>query len=300
MADTIGVTERAYALATIIAAESLGYLKANTVLAQIVARDWDDEIAQKGQTVRVLKRGALSVNPKAEGSAVTLQYPSDTKVDVTLNKHNEVSFLIEDVAEAMASAKVLPGYVEDGIKVIAEEIDGDIAALYSGLSQTIDASGGLNGATFREARRLLNAAKIPLRDRYAVLHEDAEKEFLGIEEAINKDYSGSLGSGALADAYVGRFAGFTTVLDQKIMVSTTCKNLFIHKNAFVLATRPLPQAPEGLGVIQRTMVEDGIGLRVTMSYNADHLGWQVTIDVLYGVAELMDSAGVCVSTTEAL
>ena len=44
------------------------------------------------------------------------------------------------------------------------------------------------------------------------------------------------------------------------------------------------------------MDEDGIGIRVTMGYNAAQLGVQVTIDCLYGVAELRDAFGVVVTT----
>ena len=44
------------------------------------------------------------------------------------------------------------------------------------------------------------------------------------------------------------------------------------------------------------MDEGGIGIRVTMSYNANQLGVQTTIDVLYGVAELRDNHGVVVTT----
>jgi hypothetical protein len=35
----------------------------------------------------------------------------------------------------------------------------------------------------------------------------------------------------------------------------------------------------------------GLALRVTMSYNADNLGVQVTMDTLYGVAKLRDEKG---------
>jgi hypothetical protein len=52
-------------LATIIAAEALGRLRSNTVLAQLVARDWDTEVATYGQTVQIPFRGSLSVNDKA-------------------------------------------------------------------------------------------------------------------------------------------------------------------------------------------------------------------------------------------
>jgi hypothetical protein len=66
----------------------------------------------------------------------------------------------------------------------------------------------------------------------------------------------------------------------------------------VLASRPLPPAPAGAGVIQTVMDEDGLGLRVTMSYDHDYLGTKVTVDCLWGVAELRDNHGVIVSTTE--
>lgn len=294
----IGSGELSNSFATIVAAEALGYLKANTVMTRLVARDWDDEVATHGQSVDIPFTGSLTVNDKAADTVVTLQTPSDTKKSVTLNQHKEVSFLIEDIGRAIARPDYLSAYMEDGMKVMAEQIDSDLTALYSGLSQTIDATGGLAEDDWREARRQLNAAKAPLSDRYAVLHEDAEYELLGIERAVNRDYAESLGRAASA-AFTTRFMGFDVFLDQKIAVATgVAKNLFFHKNAFVLASRPLPPAPPGTGVLQRVMDEDGIGLRITLSYSADHLGVQVTIDVLYGVAELRDDHGVVVSTTE--
>ena len=293
----ITVTAVDDALATIIAAESLGYLKANTVLARLVARDWDSDVASFGQAVKIPFRGSLSVNDKAADTVVTLNAPTDTSITVTLNKHKEVSFIIEDIARFLARPDYLNGYIADGLAKLSEQIDGDIAALYSGLSQTIDATAGLSEANFRNARKLLNTAKAPLGQRSAILHEDAEYEMLGIEKVVNRDYAEALGQAANA-AMVGRFMGWDVFMSQLIKTSTSQKNLFIHRNAFVLATRPLATAPAGMGVVQKVMDEDGMGLRVTLSYNPDHLGVQVTIDVLYGVAELRDAFGVVVSTTD--
>ncbi len=282
----------------VVAAEALGYLRANTVLARLVARDWDDEVARYGNVVVIPFTGSLSANDKAEGSTVTLQQPDDAAVTVVLDKHKEVSFLLEDYAKALARPDYLMAYMQDGMQVLAEQIDADLAALYSGFSQSIDATTGLGEDDFREARRLLNAAKAPLARRYAVLHEDAEYEMLGIERIVNRDYAESLGQAA-ADAFSGRAYGFDIFMDQKVAVATSeCKNLFFQRNAMVLASRPLPPAPANAGVVQTVMDEDGIGLRVTISYNPDYLGVQVTIDVLYGVAALRDNHGVVVRTTE--
>ncbi len=298
----ITTTQLSNSIATVIAARALGYLQANTVLARLVARNWDDEFATRGQSVKIPFSGALAANDKAQGSVVTLQAPSDTAVTVTLNKHKEVSFLLEDYARILSRPDWLTQYMEDGLAVLTEQIDGDLAALYSSFTNTIDATAGLTEANWREARRLLNVAKAPLRDRVAVLGPDADKELLGIDKAINAQYQQSLG-GALADSYTGKFMGFDIYMDQCIKTVAgapkKAKNLFMQRNAIVLATRPLPPAPANAGVFQKVMDEDGIGLRVTISYNPDYLGVQCTIDVLYGVAMLRVNHGVMTDTTAA-
>lgn len=298
----ITLTQVGDALATIIAAQALGYLKANTVMARLVNRNYDNLVATRGQTIKIPFTGGLVVNDKAANVAVTRQTPDDTAVTVTLNKHKEVTFLIEDVARAMASVDYLNAYLVDGMAVMGEQIDGDLCGLYSGFSQTINAVAGLTKTSFREGRRLLNAAKVPQAGRVAVLHEDAESEFLNITEATNRDYAEALGQ-ARAEGSSGRFFGFDVFMDQQIKVvagtPSQCKNLFFHRDALVLVTRPLANDGDGMGVVQRTMEEDGLGIRVTLGYDKDLLGIQCTIDVLYGVAELRDNHGIALSTTEA-
>ena len=297
----ITTTQLDDSIATIVAAEALGYLKANTAMAKRVRRDWDNEIAVYGQAIQIPFLGSLSVNDKAQGSAVTLQQPTDTKATVTLNKHKEVSFLLEDYARALARPNVLAGYLEDSMKVIGEQIDSDLLGLYATFSNSVDATGAggpLDKADFREARRLLNGAKAPMTDRYAVISEDAEYAFLNITEAVSRDYAEALGR-AQSGQWMHNFMGFEVVMDQKVpSASTEHKNLFFHRSALVLATRPLPPAPQGAGVMQVVMDEDGIGLRVTISYNPDYMGVQVTVDVLYGVAVLRNTHGVVVRTTD--
>lgn len=77
-------------LATMVAAQALGKLKSNTVLAGIINRNYDNEVASAGKIVSIPFRGALSVNDKAANTAYTLQNPSDSSVNVTLSKHKEV------------------------------------------------------------------------------------------------------------------------------------------------------------------------------------------------------------------
>ncbi len=295
----ITTTEVGDSLATIIAAEALGRLRSNTILSRLVARDWDSEVATYGQTVKIPVRGSLSVNDKAANTVYTLQTPDDSAISVTLNKHKEVSFVIEDLAAALARPDFLMGYIDDGIIALAEQIDGDLAALYSGFSQSVDASsteGPLDSSDFIAARKLLSVAKAPLTNRVAVLHPTAAAELLADTKFTNRDYRGPAEESALVHGFLGSYAGFTVYEDQNIKTATTNKNLFFHKNAMVLVTRPLPSPQAGTGVITKTMDEDGVGIRVMISYQHTLGGHMVTLDCLYGVAELRDNHGVVVLT----
>lgn len=295
----ITVTEAANFIPEIWAAQALGALKANTVMARLVNRNYEDEVAQAGDIVHVPKRGTLEVKNKTANATVTLQTPSSDVVNVTLDKHKEVSFLVEDVAKAQANQDIIGGYISDGIMAIAEEIDSDLLALHSGFTThtAIDSLSGLGEDDIREARRLLNSAKVPLVGRNIVLHEDAEKELLGVEKFVSATF-GAEGD-AIREATIGRRFGFNFFMDQLVAVSGgECKNLAFHRDAMTLCTRPLPAVPPNMGAQSAVMVEDDIAIRVIWSYNPSYLGVQVTLDILYGVAELRDEFAVVLRTTE--
>ena len=296
----ITTTEAANFIPEIWAASALGALKANTVMARLVNRNYQNEIAKFGDILHIPKRGTLSVNNKAANTVVTLQTPSSDVVNLTLDKHKEISFLVENIAEAQANQDIISGYIEDGMKAIAEQIDGDLLALYSGFSTTpIDAtsgSGGIVAGTVTEARRLLNDAKVSQMDRYIVWHQDAESELLEIEKFTSSDFGDN--GDAVREAIIGRKYGFAHFMDQMVKeASSEAKNLAFHRDAIVLASRPLPPVPDGMGARSAVMNEDGIAVRVIWAYNAAYLGIQVTLDVLYGVAELRDNHAVVIRSS---
>ncbi len=296
----VTVTLAADFIPEIWAATALGYLKANTVMARLVNRNFENLIQSQGDIIHIPQRGSLSVNAKAANTAVTLQVPASSKIDLTLDKHKEVSFLVEDIARAQSNQDIIAGYVQDGMMKMAEQIDSDLLALYSGFSTTpVDAtggSGGITAATVTEARRLLNDAKAPQTDRYIVWHQDAEMDLLGVEKFTSSDFGDN--GDAVREAIIGRKYGFSHFMDQIVVESGgEAKNLAFHRDAIVMASRPLPPPPEGSGAKAVTMSEDGFSVRVIYAYNPTYLGVQVTLDCLYGVAELRDNHAVVIRTT---
>lgn len=293
-------SEVSTAIATIIAAQALGYLRGNTVASRIFNRDYENDIASYGQTVSVQQRGSLSVNTKAANTPVTLQTPSLTKVDVTLDQHKEVSFLIEDVAQVLARPTLIPGYLSDAMAVLAENLDSFILGKYTGLSlSTINATSTFDDTTFRAARLALNKVKVPGADRWAILSPTAEDKFLAFTEVKNRDYNPQNEGAVFNGVAIPRFRGFNVVMSNQVTaVTTTDHNIFAHKNAITLVSRPLPTASIP-GGSQVTMMEDDVSVRVTTSYDTDYLGWKTTVDMLYGAAVLRSNHGVDVQTSNA-
>jgi hypothetical protein len=149
-----------------------------------------------------------------------------------------------------------------------------------------------------EARRVLNAAKVPMAGRNAVWHEDAEANLLATEQFTRGNWAPENAT-ALREAELGRKYGFTHYMDQQVVVvPTDLMNILFHRDAFVAAFRPLPAVPDGLGARSTVMNEDGVGLRVTWSYNPSFLGVQVTIDILYGMAVMRPEFGVVIKSPE--
>lgn len=298
----ITVTEAAGFIPQVWAATALGALKANTVMLQLVNHDYENEYHNVGAILNIPRRGALSVNDKTANTDITLQTPTADTIPLTLNKHKDVSFAVEDIAKAQANQDIINGYVIDAMIALAHQIDDDILGLYSGFSSTpLDArtgSGGVVVNTIIEAQRLFNKALVPQENRSIVWGEDAQAELLKLNQFTNAQYDPANAT-ALENATMGRKYGFNHYMDQRVIqTGGEVKNLALHKNAIMFATRPLAMPPDGYGVQSATMSEDGIGLRVMYGYSILKKAMIVSIDVLYGVAKERDNRGLVIRSTD--
>lgn len=284
----ITVTEVDVAIPEFWSATGLGALKANTVAAQLVRRDFDNEIATRGDTVNVIRRGALAVNDKVANSNVTLQNPTNTKIPVVLDQHKEVSFLLEDVASAKAIDDAV-NFVEDAAIVIAEVVDGDLLGLVSDAGSSVGGFGDdLDVPIVVAARRALNDQKAPMRGRVMIIGSGPEASLLNKTQFTSSDFGGDVSRVAVIEANLGRKYGFDFFMDQQVVeaVADQVQNVAFHRDAFVLVTRMLPMPPAGSGAVASTVSEDGVGMRAIRAYNAQALAMQMTVDILYGVKSL--------------
>lgn len=280
-------TNAAGAIATIIAQEALGALSRYSHMAALVSRDYDEQVASHGEAVKIYKRGSLAAQSKAAGSAITVAAPSSpSDVTVTLDQHKVVPFQIEDVARFLARPDLQAGYGEDAAIAISESVDDALLALATDAAvttQTGAAGTAPTKNTIIDTREALTIGKAPRSNRNLVLGATTETAFL--KDVDLGDASKSGFSLALLDQLPVVY-GFRTAVNQGVTITAgtpnRTNNLAFHRDAIVLATRPLA-APPVSGIDVETISAHGFTIRVMSSYDHKAMAVLVTLDVLFGV-----------------
>lgn len=279
-------TEAASAIPEFWAQIALGALKANTVMARLVNRDYDNEVASLGDTIHINRRGGLVVNDKAPNTPTTVQNPANTKNSIVLNKHKEITWVIEDSTSAKAIQDAID-YVTDAGVAMAEQIETDLLKLHTLAGFDVGTAGtNLSVDTVLAARERLNKNKCPGMGRVFVVSPKDDTALLKLEQFTNSQWLQENGT-ALREGYLGRKYGFDFVMaqlvDQVAGTPVTTHNLAFHRDALVLATRPLPLPPADSGVFATVLTVDGVSVRLTRSYDHSALATRWTLDLLYGV-----------------
>lgn len=286
--------------ATIIGMEAMAQLRRELTIIKRVNRNYEGDVAQYGKAVTVPFPGALSANDKTPGSDFTIQNATSTGVTVTLNKHKEATFIIEDIDKATSNGDILKMYMGSAMTAITEKVEDDLFTLYSGFSTADIGTGGtdVTAALIRTARLTLQNAKAPRADRTLVLSPKdinalmaADSQFLLAANQRGNDQT-------INEGIIGRYMGFDVMESTAVPTGGgSTFNLAFHKDAIGLVVRPLTtDIPANLGAVAAIVedAESGLGLRVILSYNAMRGGVQCTVDLLYGFAELRDAFGVVV------
>lgn len=269
----VGITAGSVFRPNIWSKEVLMFVKSNLVLLPLI-KHYDADVKSSGQTVEIPNVSAITASLKAQNTVVTLNYNTETKTTITINRHYESSFLVEDILAAQSNYSTRSDYTQAAAYAIAEKVDSDIAKVMVAAFTGYGAYGtALNDNLILTVNRYLSENKAPRTDRSIVVHPKGEAELLAIDKFVRYD---ALGTGeAIKNGKLGTIYGSTVYMSQNLVYQDTAtdeySSLFFHKEAAAIAMQVSP--------------------RTQAQYKQEHLGWLVTVDVLYGVTTLRSGFG---------
>ena len=202
-------------------------------------KHYDRDIKSAGQTVEIPNLSNLTANLKVAGTAVTLNYPTETKTTITINQHYESSFLLEDFAEIQSSYDAASEYTSKTGYALAEKMDATVVtALTDGATYSAGAYGtALTATTILVANRYLDEAKAPTTERTLAVTPVGKQQLLAIDTFTRWD---ALGTGAaITNGKIGNIYGNEVVMSQNLRTTagtpTQENNLLFHKEACAIA-----------------------------------------------------------------
>jgi N4-gp56 family major capsid protein len=243
------------------------------------------------------------VNDKTANSNVTEQTPSMDNVQITLNKHKEITFGVDDFAQALANRSIIDSYFGQAIIRLAEQIEGDLLGLTSGFTTNtpINAGSALTEDDVLSARKTLTQQRAPESSRVLVIEPGQYNELLKLDRFTRNDAYGP--NGAIATGRLGSIHGFDVYESIHINSAgspTTYDNAAMHPMAMALVMRPFkPSKVPGASanISQVTDPESGLSMRVEFYRDSKQKADMVSVDVLYGVGVYREEMGIEINTT---
>lgn len=288
-----------YITPTVIARTAVATLYNTLVLAQLVWRDFDSDFAGKqGNSINIRKPAVFTAEEFDRSKGVTTQTITEDDVPLTLDTIANVTVAVTDEEMTLDIADFSSQILAPAMEAVAQKVDADLAeALADNASEAglvTSGSGETASAALREAREKLTRNKYPGANRYAVVSPEGTSELLSDKLLVAVDQSGA--SDALREANVGRVFGIDTYESQVFGLGGQTKGEFdgvaFHKTAVTLAVRPLV-TPKGVASSQ-VAVENykSLSLRTVYDYNHNKKQDEVSVDLLYGIADTRDDAAV--------
>jgi len=285
------------------ARESLLLLQASNVVANLVHRDFEDEVAQAGDVVHTRTPQMFTANSLTNNTQMTIQDPKAEDLTVTLNKHQHIAFGITSRDQDTSIKNLIEEFMEPAVIPMAEKIDTDLLNNTDGLGSgttVVDSNAGSAGPVvlgdFATVLKQFMVHKVPttatggVSRLNMVMSPDHYHEALQISEVIQANTAG-VNPPAIRTGYINTVFGLNLYVDQNVPQATdgavptpalTDQSIAFHRNALTFVSRPLEAVGGEFGVRSATVTKDGIGLRVMMSYQHTYSRWLVSVDLLYG------------------
>ena len=277
----------------------LAALRYLTVLPRTVRMDFAQEfVSGRGQTINVLKpisAGAARTYTAANRTArdaIQFNDLTETWVPVTITDQvynavrlpdNWATFTLKEL-----NRQVIRPQAESVVDALAAPLVTQMTAITNVINPAAPAvtvpqfaADGSNAlSVLIQLRKVLNARKVPIVDRYLAVGPGVEAILLGVPQ-LQKINESADGGDILRRAVIGRLFGFEIVTDPTLPEKFA---IAYHKDAFAFVTRP-SRVPEGAPA-GAVIAQDGFAVRHIMQYNPIQLEDQSIVDTFHAAATL--------------
>lgn len=242
-----------------------------------------------------------------QGAEVTTNSPAQNDVQLAVNTHDYIAFIIGD-KDARQLLRPTPAgwdfnkvYSDKAAKTLRIALEDALFGLWSGLSTNVvgDTATVLSDAEIRQGIYALENENFDTLDgdvafffhpytfyvQLGAVQKYYDQAQRGPLSAAGFAATGEMGQGNYQTGLKGTLYGIPAFVSSRIVSGLqTYRNLLAHRSAFGFATQ-YQDSP-----LSMTMEQNRV--RAQTNYELRNLGWLTVIDMIFGVVELRDQAAV--------
>lgn len=225
----------------------------------------DSLVSAGGNKINVPFLSTYDARDKTAGTAVTYDANTETEIEISINKHKYLAFVIEDITALQANYNLQELYRGAAAEAVARAIDTDLASLHASAGTNIAGGATVDDADILAAVYALDSVNTPQTGRSGIVGAKVMNDLRGIDKYTAYDQTGKTGLAASGKGLVASVYNFDIYMSNNIVDDTTnTHSLFFHKDAMSLALQQKP----------KYKMEDSV----------DELGLKMALHTVYGVA----------------
>lgn len=221
-------------------------LKKTLVFGGITNSDYEGDIANSGDTVRITSISRPTVGTYVPGTTTIVpEQLVDAQRTLVIDQVKYWAFQVDDVNQRQAAGDVIGPATREASYALADTVDQFIASHYTGI-QAANAVGTVTvGVTYTKVwddilvplSVKLDEANVPRQGRFAVIPPWLQGALIRDDRFVRMDASGT--TDALRNGQVGRAAGFDILLSNNCPNPTADHSVVIAGNttALTMATQ---------------------------------------------------------------
>lgn len=256
----------------------------NALVAAPLVRRFDSQVKARGQALQIPTVSNITATAKSVNTDVVPTANTDAAITLNISSWYYAAVKIEDMASIQASYDLRSIYAEKLGYGIAKQVDSDVLALYTGLTNSdVGVYGNdVDDEVMVAARLALDLADVPLDNRAYIVSPYQTASLMKIDKYVRADAVGSMGMPSMIrkgpnSRYMwGEVYGTPVYYTNNIPTTTATPaqthNVLIHREAWALAMQSAP--------------------RLQAQYYAISLAWLVVVDTIYGQTTIRPTFGV--------
>jgi hypothetical protein len=213
-------------------------LRKALVHASVVNRDYEGEIREYGDQVKINEIGAIAITNYARNTDMNVETLTSAQKTLIIDQAKYFNFSVDDIDQAQTKPKVVDGAMSEAAYAIADVVDQHLAGMYTQAGNTVTALTVTVGNVLQNLSNLqlaLDESNVPNEGRFLPVppwyHQYLVMATSGAvaATAVPKVFDDSM----IVNGFVGQLFGFNLLMSNNVNNNGTVWNLMAFNRSAI-------------------------------------------------------------------